>query len=451
MKVTVVGLGNVGIVAATGLAHSSHEVLATDIDPFKVQALGVGECGKFEPGLMGRLKDTLKAGNIKFRHCDEVDGDLGDVALIAVGTPADDGYAPDLSQVRAAIHWVKERSDGNIVMAMKSTVLPGTGHTILQEELHGTGIDYASNPEFLRARWALTDWDFPNRIVIGTEPGDTRSLEAVRRLYSNIDAPVLSTDITTAEMIKYASNAFLATRISFMNEIACICDRVGASIDYVSQGLALDTRTGSRIFAGVGYGGPCLLKDIGALEHLARQSGAGSDLLRTVVCVNERQWQLPIHALSDRFGGNLHGLKVAILGLTFKPGTGDLAEAPAVKLARAIAEEGAQLTVYDPSVRDGENALLPDGVQFDADVLTATAGTHAAVVMTEWNEIVEADWAAVSRNMASPKFIFDGRNALDPMKMRAAGFEYVGVGRGIDPRMLSMAGGSTSAPKTLDP
>ena len=423
-----------GIVAATGLAHSGHEVLATDVDSFKVQALGAGKCGEYEPGLMVRLKDTLEAGNIKFMHCDEVDGNLGGVALIAVGTPAGNGYAPDLGQVRAAIRWVKERSDGNLVLAMKSTVPLGTGHAILQDELPGTGIGYAANPEFLRAGQALADWDSPDRIIIGTEPGDTRSLEVVRRLYNNIDAPVLATDITTAEMIKYAGNAFLATRISFMNEIAAVCDSVGASIDGVSEGLALDSRSGARIFPGVGYGGPCLPKDIGALDHLAQTTGAGSHLLRAVIDVNERQWQLPLRALRGRFGGSLRGLKIAILGLSFKPGTGDLTEAPSVKLARSLFEEGAQLTAYDPSVRDGKNASLPGVVRVAADVLTAATGSQAAVVMTEWGEIVEADWAAVSRNMASPKFIFDGRNALDQVIIRAAGLEYVGIGRASAPK-----------------
>ena len=396
--------------------------------------MGAGECGRFEPGLMDRLKDTLKAGSIKFMHCDEVDGTLGGVALIAVGTPAGDGYAPDLSQVRAAIRWVKERSGGNLMMAMKSTVPPGTGHAILQDELLGTGIGYAANPDFLRAGQALADWDSPDRIIIGTEPGDTLSLEVARHLYNSIDAPVLATDITTAEMIKYASNAFLATRISFVNEIAAICDSVGASIDGVSEGLALDSRFGVRIFAGVGYGGPCLPKDIGALEHLAETTGAGSDLLRSVIDVNERQWQLPLRALRGRFGGSLRGLKIAILGLSFKPGTGYLTKAPAVKLARSLFEEGAQLTAYDPSVRDGKNAPLPGVVRVATDVLTATTGSQAAVVMAEWGEVVEADWAAVSRVMAPPRFVFDGRNALDQVIIRAAGFEYAAVGRASAPK-----------------
>ena len=434
MKVTIVGLGQVGTVAASGLALSGHEVLATDVNLSRVQALRAGVCGGYEPGLADLLAASLRVGSIRFLHCDEVDEDLGEVALIAVGTPAGESYAPQLSQVRGAIRWVRERCAGNLVVAMKSTVPPGTGRRMVDKYLAGSGIRYVANPEFLRAGQALADWDCPDRIVIGTEPGDTRSLEVVRLLYGNIDAPVLATDITTAEMIKYASNAFLATRISFMNEIASICDSVGASVDDVSEGLALDARTGSRIFAGVGYGGPCLPKDIGALEHLARQTGAGFELLHAVIGVNDQQWQLPLRALHDRFGGNLYGLRVAILGLAFKPGTGDLTEAPAVKLARALVGEGAELTVYDPKVKDGENALLPDGVRVATDVLTATTGTWAAVVMTEWSEIDEADWAAVSRHMSPPRFIFDGRNTLNPMTMRTAGFEYLGVGHGAEPK-----------------
>ena len=436
MIVTVIGLGPVGTVAAVSLAAAGHEVLATDVDRGKVQALCAGEYVGHEPGLAERLKSVLRAGNIRFQHCDDVDEDLGQVAIIAVGTPPREGYAPDLDQVHAAVRWVKERCDGDLVVAMKSTVPPGTGQIIVENELCGSGIGYASNPEFLRAGQALIDWEYPNCIVIGTESGDARSLETVRCLFNDKDAPMLYTDITTAEMIKHASNAFLATRISFINEMAAICDRIGASIDDVSEGLALDSRTGTRIFAGVGYGGPCLPKDIGAFEHLARQVGDGSDLLRAVISVNERQWQLPLRALGDRFGGDLQGLRVAILGLAFKPGTGVITEAPAVKLAHALAERGAQLTVYDPSVSGGDCTPVPNGVRFATDVVTATSGMQAAVVMTEWKEIVEVDWASLSRSMSPPRFIFDGRNALDPMTVRAAGFEYVGVGRGAMPRSV---------------
>ena len=376
LKITVVGLGVIGTVAATGFALSGHEVLATDVDPLKVRALGAGMYGGNEPGLADRLKAAIKEGNIRFRHCDDVDETLGEVALIAVGTPQGEGCALELSQVSAAIRWVRDRSNGNLMVAMKSTVPPGTGRGLLQNKLYGTGIGYAANPEFLGAGQALADWDRPDRIVIGTEPGDTGSLEVTRRLYSNFDSPMVFTGIAEAEMLKYASNAFLATRISFMNEIASICGRLGASVDDVSEGLALGSRTGASIFAGVGYGGPCLPKDIGALEHLARQTGAGSDLLRAVIDVNERQWQLPLHGLRDRFGGNLHALKVAILGLSFKPGTGDLTEAPGAEASPCPCWGGSATEGLRPRRRKRrESRSSPDGVQVATDVLTATTGS----------------------------------------------------------------------------
>ena len=436
MKVTVIGLGLVGTVAAVCLADSGHQVLATDIDSLKVQALSAGGYRGYEPGLAGRLKSALAGGNIRFRHSEGVDEDLGRVALVAVGTPSGENYAPDLSQVRSAIHWVKERSYGNLVVAMKSTVPPGSGRQIAQQDLTGTGIGYAANPEFLRAGQALADWDCPDRVVIGTVSGDAQSGAVLKELYRHIDAPALVTDVTTAEMIKYASNAFLATRISFINEMAAICDHVGASIDDVSLGLALDSRTGARIFPGVGYGGPCLPKDTAALEYTAQQTGEDSQLLHAVINVNDLQWRLPLRALRNRFGGNMEGTRVGILGLTFKPGTDDLTEAPALKLASALAAEGVQLTVFDPTMAEGVNADRPLNAQIVPSVVAASAGAQAVVVMTEWREIVKADWEAVSRMMATPKFVFDGRNALDPTAIVAAGLEYQGVGRnvGLNPR-----------------
>lgn len=431
MKVTVIGLGLVGTVAAVCLADSGHQVLATDIDPLKVQALSAGEYKGREPGLAGRLKSALAGANLRFRHGDQVDEDLGRLALVAVGTPSGENYAPDLSQVRAAIRWIKERSGGNLVVAMKSTVPPGTGLQIVQRDLTGTGIGYAANPEFLRAGQALADWDCPDRIVIGTASGDPQSGTLVKELYRHIDAPVLATDVTTGEMIKYASNAFLATRISFINGMAAICDRVGASIDDVSLGLAMDSRTGARIFPGVGYGGSCLPKDAGALEHVAQQAGEDSQLLRAVINVNELQWRLPLRVLLERFGGSMEGTKIGILGLAFKPGTDDLTEAPAVKLASALAAEGVQLTVFDPTIGNDVDAGPTLNAQIFPSVVAASAGAQAVVVMTEWREIVEADWEAVSRSMTTPGFVFDGRNALDPTAIAAAGLEYQGVGRHV--------------------
>ena len=258
-----------GPYAAAGFALSGHQVLATDVDLHKIQGLrDRAHCGP-EPELRERMETTIEGGNIRFLHSDEVAEELGDVALVAVGTPPGEGYSVELGQVEAAVSWVRKRAPSGLVLAMKSTVPPGTGSRILERELRGTGIGYAANPEFLRVGQAVRNWDSPDRIVIGAAPGDSPSLGIMRGLYDGIDSPVLATDITTAEMVKYASNALLATRISFINEMTAICDQVGASIDDVSKGLAMDSRTGARILAGAGYGGPCLPKDIGALLKLA--------------------------------------------------------------------------------------------------------------------------------------------------------------------------------------
>ena len=238
------------------------------------------------------------------------------------------------------------------------------------------------------------------------------------------------TDITSAEMIKYASNAFLATRISFINEIASLCATVGASIDDVSEGMAMDSRTGARIHAGVGYGGSCFPKDVRALDHLALTSGASVDLLRSVINTNNRQRLLPLHALRQRFGGAIDGLRVGILGLAFKPGTDDVRDAPSLDLIRALVDEGAEVQAFDPEAMESARPNLPPSVQFVDGVEEAANRTQALVLLTEWDSIVQSDWRVVARCMIPPRLVFDGRNALDPSEMGRYGFEYVGVGRG---------------------
>ena len=252
MKITVIGLGYVGAVAAAGLADTGHDVLGVDIDRIRVNSLSSGNVPIYEPGLESGIGVGLAHGNLRFSHPDDICEPLGDIALIATGTPPRQSGAADLSQVRSALDWIKSKPHDNLLVVMKSTVPPGTGCRLLSEDLGGSRIRYASNPEFLREGHAVADWDSPDRIVIGAEPGDQKTIEVVKKMHSGISAPFVITDITSAEMTKYASNAFLATRISFINEIAALCDRVGASIDAVSEGLAMDPRTGSRIYAGVG-------------------------------------------------------------------------------------------------------------------------------------------------------------------------------------------------------
>ena len=430
MKITVVGLGYVGTVAAAALAGAGHDVLGIDIDRGRTDLLCTGKVPLYEPGLEDRIDAALGAGTLRFLHRDDVSETLGDVALIATGTPPTHGGGADLHQVRSAVSWVRSKSSRDLTIVMKSTVPPGTGRRMLESELRGTSIRYASNPEFLREGRAVDDWEKPDRIVIGVEPDDTNSVDVVKRMYAGIDAPCMVTDITSAEMIKYASNAFLATRISFINEIASLCDSVGASIDEVSEGMALDSRTGARIHAGVGYGGSCFPKDVRALDHLALTSGASVDLLRSVINTNNRQRLLPLHALRQRFGGALDGLRVGILGLAFKPGTDDVRDAPSLDLIRALVDEGADVQAFDPEAMESARPNLPSSVRLVEGVEEAANRAQALVLLTEWDLIVQSDWRVVSRCMVPPRLVFDGRNALDPAEMSRLGFEYVGVGRG---------------------
>lgn len=375
------------------------------------------------------MADAIGRELLRFTHTSDFNEPLGEAVLVAVGTPQGPDGAADLRQVRAAVSWVRKRASNETTLVMKSTAPPGTGQQLANRELAGSGVRYVANPEFLREGQAVHDWEHPDRIVIGVEPGDTRSVDAMRAIQGSNDAPQIVTDITTAEMIKYASNAFLATRISFINEMAALCERVGASIDTVSEGLAMDPRTGSRIHAGVGYGGSCFPKDVRALDYLALASDANVELLRSVITVNNRQRLRPLHALRERFNGVISGLRVAVLGLAFKPETDDVREAPALDLIRALTDDCATVCAYDPQARDRARRLLPASVALKDDPSAATEGAQAVVLMTEWDQIVNADWETIGRGMREPRFLFDGRNALDPPMMERLGFEYRGVGR----------------------
>ena len=433
LKITVIGLGYVGTVAAACLAEAGHDVVGVDIDHDRIGMLRAGRVPFFEPGLAELLQSPACRERLCFVHRDDFDEPLGEVALIATGTPPGEGGGADLRQVRAALAWVKQATQAapsGVTVVMKSTVPPGTGQRVANNELAGLGIRYVSNPEFLREGQAVRDWRQPDRIVIGVADGDTRSADVLREMHAGIDAPRIVTDVTSAEMVKYASNAFLATRISFINEIASLCERVGASIDAVSAGLAMDPRAGGRIYAGVGYGGSCFPKDVRALDYLALTSGVSVELLRSVITVNNRQRLLPLYALRERFNGRIAGRRVAVLGLAFKPDTDDVREAPALDLIRALADDGAEVSVYDPQAMAAARPQLPESVRFADDVLAAANRAQALALVTEWAQLVNADWPAIAGRMNPPRFVFDGRNALDAGQMRDLGFQYMGVGRG---------------------
>lgn len=429
MKITVIGLGYVGIVAASCLANRGHYVTGVDVDPERVMILQSGRLPIYEPGLEQVMEAAIGSELLRFSHTSDFNEPLGEAVLMAVGTPQGPDGAADLEQVRAAVSWVRERASDETTLVMKSTVPPGTGQRLVNRDLAGSGVRYVSNPEFLREGQAVHDWKHPDRVVIGLEPGDARSLDVVSGMNDGNDAPRIVTDITTSEMIKYASNAFLATRISFINEMAALCERVGASIDILSEGLSMDPRTGSRIHAGVGYGGSCFPKDVRALDHLALTSDANVDLLRSVIIVNNRQRLRPLHALRERFNGGIGGLSVAVLGLAFKPDTDDVREAPALELIRALIDDGAVVSAYDPQAGNSARQHLPLSVTLADATTAATEGAQAVVLMTEWDQIVNADWEAIAQQMRPPRYLFDGRNALDPATMGRLGFEYRGVGR----------------------
>ena len=434
LDITVIGLGYVGTVAAAGLASAGHHVLGVDVDPSRLLPLQQGRVSLHEPGLQQVVRAGVERGNLRFAHPDAVSGGLGDVAVVATGTPSTQSGAVDLRQVSSAVTWIKSawiksKEPGRLVLVMKSTVPPGTGRKIIEGDLGGTGISYVSVPEFLREGLAIQDWTFPERVVIGSLPDDPDSLEIVKEMHSGIDAPFMFTDITSAEMIKYANNAFLATRISFINEIASLCDTVGASVDAVSEGLAMDPRTGARISAGVGYGGSCFPKDVRALDHLALNSGVSVELLRSVINVNNRQRLLPLYGLRRRFDGAVSGLHVAVLGLAFKPNTDDVRDAPSLDLIGALVDDGAQVRAYDLRANERARGRLPADVHLVPTPVEAADQAEAMVLLTEWDQIVDADWPDIARRMSPPRFVFDGRNMLDPAEMARFGFDYLGVGR----------------------
>ena len=438
MKVTVIGLGYVGSVAAAGLASANHDVLGVDVDAERVEAMNRGVAPVYEPGLSDIIHRTIKNGKLRIATTDEVDEPLGGVVIIATGTPMSESGAADLSQVYSAIEWAKKRmSDGDVVV-MKSTVPPGTGVRLRDSLRNGTKISYVSNPEFLREGQALEDWYKPDRIVVGGD--DAVAVSKVSSLYEDMAAPVVKTDITSAEMIKYAANAFLAAKISFINEIAALCDRVGGNIDDVTQGISLDPRIGpSFLRPGVGYGGSCFPKDVRALDHLAMANGHSFELLRSVIAVNSKQRLLPLNVLRERFG-RLDGVRVGVMGLAFKPHTDDVRESPALELIALLVGEGAQVKAYDPMAKVNARAVLPSIVELVDSPSECADGAEAVVLITEWPEIVNSNWEEIIDRMSSPYLLFDGRNALDMDRMKKLGFDYVGVGRSMASHRVSANG-----------
>ena len=424
--VTVVGTGYVGLVTGVCLAESGHDVTCVDVDPAKIERLSDGRSPIWEPGIEELLARNLQAGRLHFSTPADGWAELiKDIVFIAVGTPMSANGAADLSQVRSAVESLMSAATRPFTLVMKSTVPPGTGTALQARYLADAPvrIGYVSNPEFLREGRAIDDWYQTDRIVLGAvDPAD---LAPMRELYADINSPLVETDVDSAETIKYASNAFLSTKISFINEMANLCDAIGARVDDVARGVGLDTRIGPAFLqAGIGYGGSCFPKDTRALDFIATLNGYQFTLLKAVIEVNNRQRLLPVihlaHALSD-----LQDHTIAVLGLAFKPDTDDVRESPAMDIVPLLIEEGATVRVYDPVAAQVSLA----GAERTVSVWDALAGASAAIIATEWDEFADLDWARVRSTMAGPGIVFDGRNCLDSAAVERAGLAYMAVGR----------------------
>jgi len=421
-KIAVIGTGYVGLVTAAGFAELGNEVWCVDIDADKIERLRRGEIPIYEPG----LAECVVRNADRLHFSTELASALEHARLlfVAVGTPPTYSGDADLSAVQAVVDAMPATDRHALVM--KSTVPVGTGAAIKREfARQGKGFAYVSCPEFLKEGAALADFLEPDRVVVGDD-GDWAG-QAVCDLYAPLGAPLVRTDIASAEMVKLASNAFLATKISFINEIANVCEETGADVAEVARGMGLDRRIGGHFLRpGIGYGGSCFPKDVSALKQLAGNSGYHFQLLTSVIEVNELQKRRVISKLQKHLG-SLVGRHVALLGLAFKADTDDMREASSLVLAARLQADGASVSAYDP-VAAAEARKLMRGVQFAPDALAAVDGADAVILVTEWPEFASLDWGAVRERMTG-ELLVDGRNYADREAVRAAGLRYEGIGR----------------------
>ncbi len=425
----MIGAGYVGLTTAACLADLGNDVVVVDIDHDKIAQLKQHRVPFYEPGLSELVKRNAMARRLRFStsYADAVPG--ADYAIIAVSTPEGEGGEADLSYVEAAANSIAECMDGPLVVVNKSTVPPLTGDMVsdvLQKRSGNHRAVVVSNPEFLREGSAIQDFMHPDRVVIGSH--DREAAEKVAALYEPLEAPVLITpNIYTAEMVKYASNAFLAARISFINEIARICERVDADAKLVAEGMGLDRRIGAGYLdTGIGYGGSCFGKDVKALAALAARFSYHPELLHAVMDINRDQRMLVIDKLRECLE-ELQDRVVGLLGLAFKPNTDDLRDAPGVDIAKVLHAAGAQVRAYDPAAMEKARTVLPE-VEYARDPYALAHGADALVVITEWNEFRQLDLKRLKTLMRTP-VIIDGRNIYDPATVRDIGFTYQGIGR----------------------
>jgi UDPglucose 6-dehydrogenase len=432
MRIAVVGTGYVGLVTGTCFAETGHEVVCLDVDVAKIETLERGGIPIYEPGLEELVRRNVKERRLAFTTSYPKAVAGAEVVFIAVGTPPGETGEADLTHVLSAAGAIGRAMTGYAVVVNKSTVPVGSAERVATTLREATAhpFDVVSNPEFLKEGAAIDDFMRPDRVVVGV--ASERAQAVMTELYApfvRAEQPILFMDLRSAELTKYAANAMLATRISFMNEMATLCERLGADVDQVRRGIGSDKRIGHPfLFPGVGFGGSCFPKDVRAVMTMARQIGLDFDLLRAVERVNERQKRWLVEKATKHFGA-LAGKTFGVWGLAFKPKTDDMREAPSLAVVEGLLGHGAAVRAHDPVAREvASRHFAGRGVVFVDEPYAAAEGADALLLVTEWNEFRQPDWARLARAMRTP-VVFDGRNVWDPGKARAAGFTYYGVGR----------------------
>ena len=434
MHIAVVGSGYVGLVAATCLSEMGNDVICVDNNRDKIDNLNRGILPIYEPGLKTMIERNTLENRLIFTTDIAIAVKKSSIIFIAVGTPPDEDGSADLKHVLAVASDIARHMDGSRIVVNKSTVPVGTADIVTEQIKKGTDheVYVVSNPEFLKEGSAIDDFMKPDRVVIGTDSDEVA--DTMSELYSpfvRTNNPVLVMSKRSAEMTKYVANSLLATRISFMNEIANMCDSVGADVHDIRVGIGSDRRIGSSfLFPGAGFGGSCFPKDIRALQKTAIENGVELRVLKAVTDVNRDQKKLLVGKVTSYFGDDLRGLTIGVWGISFKPNTDDIREAPALTVIKGLLERGAAIAAYDPQAMENASEVLGDSVKFASSVYDAVTGADALVLVTEWTEFREPDFPRMAEIMKQP-VIFDGRNVFNPGKLRKLGFTYFGIGRNV--------------------
>ena len=432
MRITVVGTGYVGLVTGVCLADTGHHVVGLDIDPAKVARLARGECTIYEPGLGELLRQNLDSKRFSLTTDLAAAVKHAEVIFIAIGTPPRADGSADLTAIEKAVQDIARAVDKKTILVMKSTVPVGTCDKVeaLTKPLARYSLTVVSNPEFLKEGSAVDDFLRPDRVVIGSD--DAAAAEVMKELYAPYvrnQNPILVVARRAAEMIKYAANCYLSTRISFINQVANLCGELGIDVDQVRIGMAHDKRIGFHfLYPGIGYGGSCFPKDVQALCHVAKAAGAEHDLLASVHQVNERQKNRMVRTITGHFEGKLAGRTLALWGVAFKPKTDDIREAPALNIISGLIAGGAKVRAHDPKALPNLKAEFGDKIAYFDDAYAAIEGADALVICTEWNEFRSPDFSRIKLSLKRP-VIFDGRNLFTPEQMRHRGFSYYSIGR----------------------